>query len=42
MPHLQGRYIMRRIAITAAATALAAAAFVVTTAPALAEVIWDL
>jgi len=33
---------MRRIATTVAATAIAAAAFVVTAAPALAEVIWDL
>lgn len=33
---------MRRIITTAAATAIAAAAFVATAAPALAEVIWDL
>ena len=33
---------MRRIIITTAATAIAAAAFVVTAVPAFAEVIWDL
>lgn len=33
---------MRRIITTATATVIAAAAFVATTAPALAEVIWDL
>ncbi len=41
-PHLQGRHTMRRIIITTAATAIAAAAFVVTAVPAFAEVIWDL
>ena len=41
-PRLQGRHTMRRIATTVAATAIAAAAFVATAAPALAEVIWDL
>lgn len=33
---------MRRIITTTVATAIAAAAFVATAAPALAEVIWDL
>jgi hypothetical protein len=33
---------MRRIINTTAATVIAAVAFVATTAPALAEVIWDL
>ncbi len=33
---------MRRIIVTTAATALAAAAFVATAVPAFAEIIWDL
>jgi hypothetical protein len=33
---------MRRIVITTAATALAAAAFVASAVPAFAEIIWDL